>query len=336
MANLDREHSILSLRHGHQTQNLLSERGASERPGSAFTRPSSIGVPPHRKYHNLDGYTSQSGSNMRMRQNDQQKRGSFTETDEEMSLEEDEMSHLRLRRSSVPIHSQLGGNRSHEKRWDFKPRRASYSSQRIPVGRVSPLTPSITDSVKSSTDPPFPKLGMTARLASGVASPVAKPLTETQEHPENAAKAGSNLKLSAEVAPSTPAPTIAGGEQTDGACLKDFEVTLFKSSKFIEQMKHLAESGSSDQDSDTEPLAALKGEVPPHLQGKLLQQMQSAMIPTQTIPFTIKLIREGSSDFGFSLSDGLYEPGVYVKSIRPGSPADQNGELRPYDRLLKV
>ncbi|XP_055021978.1 glutamate receptor-interacting protein 2a isoform X2 [Boleophthalmus pectinirostris] len=42
-----------------------------------------------------------------------------------------------------------------------------------------------------------------------------------------------------------------------------------------------------------------------------------------------------SHDFGFSVSDGLLEKGVYVNMIRPEGPADQGG-LKPYDRILQV
>jgi hypothetical protein len=40
-------------------------------------------------------------------------------------------------------------------------------------------------------------------------------------------------------------------------------------------------------------------------------------------------------DFGFSVSDGLLEKGVYVNNIRPGGPAEVGG-LKSYDRLLQV
>lgn len=40
-------------------------------------------------------------------------------------------------------------------------------------------------------------------------------------------------------------------------------------------------------------------------------------------------------DFGFSVSDGFLEKGVYVNMIRPEGPADRGG-LRPYDRILQV
>lgn len=42
-----------------------------------------------------------------------------------------------------------------------------------------------------------------------------------------------------------------------------------------------------------------------------------------------------TEDFGFSVSDGLLEKGVYVNMIRPEGPADQCG-LKPYDRVLQV
>ncbi|XP_018422750.1 PREDICTED: glutamate receptor-interacting protein 2 isoform X2 [Nanorana parkeri] len=42
-----------------------------------------------------------------------------------------------------------------------------------------------------------------------------------------------------------------------------------------------------------------------------------------------------TEDFGFSVSDGLLEKGVYVNMIRPGGPGDRSG-LQPYDRILQV
>ncbi|XP_046743597.1 glutamate receptor-interacting protein 2 isoform X1 [Diprion similis] len=39
-------------------------------------------------------------------------------------------------------------------------------------------------------------------------------------------------------------------------------------------------------------------------------------------------------DFGFSVSDGMYERGVYINRLRPGGPCD--GVLKPFDRILRV
>lgn len=41
------------------------------------------------------------------------------------------------------------------------------------------------------------------------------------------------------------------------------------------------------------------------------------------------------NDFGFSVSDGLLEKGVYVHTVRINGPA-QHGGLQPFDRLLQV
>lgn len=41
------------------------------------------------------------------------------------------------------------------------------------------------------------------------------------------------------------------------------------------------------------------------------------------------------NDFGFSISDGLLEKGVYVHTVRPEGPA-QRGGLQPFDRVLQV
>uniref|UniRef100_A0A336K412 CSON000472 protein n=1 Tax=Culicoides sonorensis TaxID=179676 RepID=A0A336K412_CULSO len=41
-------------------------------------------------------------------------------------------------------------------------------------------------------------------------------------------------------------------------------------------------------------------------------------------------------DYGFSVSDGLYEKGVYINRIRSGGPADLTGQLKPFDRIIQV
>lgn len=41
-------------------------------------------------------------------------------------------------------------------------------------------------------------------------------------------------------------------------------------------------------------------------------------------------------DYGFSVSDGLYERGVYINRIRSNGPADQVNVLKPYDRIIQV
>uniref|UniRef100_A0A8C5TBP4 Glutamate receptor interacting protein 2 n=1 Tax=Malurus cyaneus samueli TaxID=2593467 RepID=A0A8C5TBP4_9PASS len=71
---------------------------------------------------------------------------------------------------------------------------------------------------------------------------------------------------------------------------------------------------------------------------KMEKEMQEIMSPTplefHKVCMTLHKDPE-SEDFGFSLSDGLLEKGVYVNMVRPDGPADQCG-LKPYDRVLQV
>ncbi|XP_047737782.1 uncharacterized protein LOC108682639 [Hyalella azteca] len=77
------------------------------------------------------------------------------------------------------------------------------------------------------------------------------------------------------------------------------------------------------------------------LQGAYLPQQQQqqrdgpAEATQQVLQVCLKkdLVYE---DFGFSVSDGLYEKGVYVNRIRKGGPADRSGCVKPYDRILQV
>lgn len=58
--------------------------------------------------------------------------------------------------------------------------------------------------------------------------------------------------------------------------------------------------------------------------------------PLQSETLHLTLFKDGIyEDFGFSVSDGLYERGVYVNRIRKGGPADV-GSLQPYDRIIQV
>ncbi|KAJ7398608.1 Glutamate receptor-interacting protein 2 [Pitangus sulphuratus] len=69
---------------------------------------------------------------------------------------------------------------------------------------------------------------------------------------------------------------------------------------------------------------------------KIEKEMQEIMSPTPLEFHKMTLHKDPErEDFGFSLSDGLLEKGVYVNMVRPDGPADQCG-LKPYDRVLQV
>eukprot|EP00063_Salmo_salar_P069028 XP_014043863.1 PREDICTED: glutamate receptor-interacting protein 1-like [Salmo salar] len=69
---------------------------------------------------------------------------------------------------------------------------------------------------------------------------------------------------------------------------------------------------------------------------KMKQEMNDVMSPTPVELHKVSLLKESDlEDFGFSVSDGLLEKGVYVNNILPGGPAEVGG-LKSYDRLLQV
>jgi len=65
------------------------------------------------------------------------------------------------------------------------------------------------------------------------------------------------------------------------------------------------------------------------------EQLENIFTPTpiELLKVTLRRPRE-TDDFGFSLSDGVFEKGVYVGAVRPDGPAA--GALKPYDRVLQV
>ena len=118
------------------------------------------------------------------------------------------------------------------------------------------------------------------------------------------------------------------------AIIKELEGTIMNSKHFIATLNKLAEPGSSDQDSDSEP--SKKQAITSQMKEQLRQVAKEILTPARLETIVVNLSKSVGSDLGFSVSDGLVEPGVYVKSLKPGSPADESGLLLPYDRIIKV
>ncbi|XP_035282200.1 glutamate receptor-interacting protein 1-like isoform X5 [Anguilla anguilla] len=69
---------------------------------------------------------------------------------------------------------------------------------------------------------------------------------------------------------------------------------------------------------------------------KMRQEMKDLLSPVPTELHKVTLFKETDvEDFGFSVSDGLLDKGVYVNNIRPCGPAEVGG-LKAFDRLLQV
>ncbi|KAI7791706.1 glutamate receptor-interacting protein 1 [Triplophysa rosa] len=69
---------------------------------------------------------------------------------------------------------------------------------------------------------------------------------------------------------------------------------------------------------------------------RMKQEIKDIMSPTPVELHKMSLSKDSDlEDFGFSVSDGVLEKGVYVNNIRPGGPGEIGG-LKPYDRLLQI
>ncbi|XP_069871742.1 glutamate receptor-interacting protein 2-like isoform X2 [Dipodomys merriami] len=66
------------------------------------------------------------------------------------------------------------------------------------------------------------------------------------------------------------------------------------------------------------------------------EDLQELLLPTPLEMHKVTLHKDPlRNDFGFSVSDGLLEKGIYVHTVRADGPA-QRGGLRPFDRILQV
>nr|XP_029519712.1 glutamate receptor-interacting protein 2-like isoform X3 [Oncorhynchus nerka] len=73
-------------------------------------------------------------------------------------------------------------------------------------------------------------------------------------------------------------------------------------------------------------------DTPPRGRG----ETQETTSPTALELLKVSLRKDPDcGDFGFSVSDGFLEKGIYINMIRPDGPANQAG-LKPYDRILQV
>uniref|UniRef100_A0A672JU28 Glutamate receptor-interacting protein 1-like n=1 Tax=Sinocyclocheilus grahami TaxID=75366 RepID=A0A672JU28_SINGR len=69
---------------------------------------------------------------------------------------------------------------------------------------------------------------------------------------------------------------------------------------------------------------------------RMKQEIKDIMSPTPVELHKVSLVKNSDlEDFGFSVSDGVLEKGVYVNNIRPAGSAEIGG-LKPYDRLLQI
>ena len=241
-------------------------------------------------------------------------RRSFTETDEELTEEE------------LPRQRTVA-----KKQWDFKSSKsgkahASGSSRgsvrRQSLDRRRATTVGVARPVR--TQPDAAGSGAPLEPRTNVAVPMLDP------DRDNAAKAGSD----------------AASEEDETL----YKKAIMESAKFQQQLKAIADSGSSDPDSDIEPPPSAYGvQVDSHYGGQMLDPRYRVGVPLeyhvqQRLPPGFSLYQEevvalrrhsGEKDFGFSVASAE-GGGVHVKGLRPGGPAELCRHLHPLDRIVEV
>ncbi|XP_022646854.1 glutamate receptor-interacting protein 1-like isoform X3 [Varroa jacobsoni] len=111
-------------------------------------------------------------------------------------------------------------------------------------------------------------------------------------------------------------------------------------SQFQDEMSSildLAVSGASSQGGTTSSNTPSFLDPPPRNMPNFGLQDIPPPMPVPVEVHRVTLFKDKVyDDFGFSISDGLFEKGIYVNRIRPKGPADMCGLLRPFDRILQI
>ncbi|KAK1902198.1 Glutamate receptor-interacting protein 1, partial [Dissostichus eleginoides] len=115
----------------------------------------------------------------------------------------------------------------------------------------------------------------------------------------------------------------------------------FNHEAHLQHEAHLHQGAYIHQDNqsllhhDSKPKASLRVSERTWESRRIKEEMQGILSPTPLELHKVTVIKDPEiDDFGFSVSDGFLEKGVYVNMIRPDGPADRAG-LRPYDRILQ-
>uniref|UniRef100_A0A3Q3M998 Glutamate receptor interacting protein 2b n=1 Tax=Mastacembelus armatus TaxID=205130 RepID=A0A3Q3M998_9TELE len=111
----------------------------------------------------------------------------------------------------------------------------------------------------------------------------------------------------------------------------------FNQEVHLHQAPHILQDNQSPLlHHEPKPKASLRVSERTWESRRIKEEMQGILSPTPLELHKVTVIKDPESDdFGFSVSDGYLEKGVYVNMIRPDGPADRAG-LKPYDRILQV
>lgn len=103
------------------------------------------------------------------------------------------------------------------------------------------------------------------------------------------------------------------------------------------RLSTLSDNGEEDEDFAPSEFSVNTKRAAEHHLREVEEELQNIFTPTPVELLRVTLVKPpDQGDFGFGLSDGVYEKGVYISALRPGGPGEKSGLLRPYDRILQV
>ena len=235
---------------------------------------------------------------------------------DEWSKQIDQLDHL----GTLAVHSQSDSFSAFQTQSDV----SAIQNEAVAAGASQQQRDAAAMTTNKSTVPPQTSKGGGyggARPKTQPHMPPPPPQTHSSSHSSSSSHPASPLTSPHHHSPATPSAT----NRLHRSDLDDLHDTTLGSTH-----PHHVTTGSDD----------LKVS-PSHRQGAALhlqeveEQLQKIFTPAPAQIFKATLSRKNEPDFGLSLSDGVYEKGVYVSAIRPGGPAQQ-ADLLPFDRILQV
>ncbi|XP_071810478.1 glutamate receptor-interacting protein 1-like isoform X1 [Asterias amurensis] len=153
-------------------------------------------------------------------------------------------------------------------------------------------------------------------------------LTRNQDYLRNIDSGIANLSPESNlISPTTsyPQSTVSGYQHSMGTSYPRSPETSSRSGN-NQYKSYSMPAGSHMNTSEAYHLSSMEAEI-----NELLAPPVSAELHRVT------LYKDSDvEDFGFSVSDGVYERGVFVNTIRPGGPAARSTNVKPFDRILQI
>ena len=106
------------------------------------------------------------------------------------------------------------------------------------------------------------------------------------------------------------------------------------SNEFVSQTASVIEHPSR-RSADSDEISPIDARYPDIDLNRVEELLENIFTPTPVELLKVTLYKfYDLDDFGFSLSEGIYEKGVYVSGVKPDGPAAEG--LQAFDKILQV